>query len=63
MGYKLLFVTHDIASAKLLCDEICIIKNGKVVEFGKMAKVLQDPQELYTKTLIEANFANRNYRQ
>jgi peptide/nickel transport system ATP-binding protein len=63
LGYKLLFVTHDIASAKLLCDEICVIKNGKVIEFGKMADVLQDPKELYTKTLIEANFANRNYRQ
>ncbi len=63
LGYKLLFVTHDIASAKLLCDEICVIKSGKVIEFGKMADVLQDPKELYTKTLIEANFANRNYRQ
>ncbi len=63
LGYELLFVTHDIASAKLLCDEICVIKNGKVIEFGKMANVLQDPQEFYTKTLIEANFANRNYRQ
>ena len=63
MGYKLLFVTHDIASAKLLCNEICVIKNGKVIEFGKMANVLQDPQDIYTKTLIEANFANRNYRQ
>ena len=63
MDYKLLFVTHDISSAKLLCEEICVIKTGKVVEFGKMANVLQDPQEIYTKTLIEANFANRNYRQ
>ena len=63
MGYKLLFVTHDIASAKLLCEEICVIKNGKVIEFGKMANVLQDPKEFYTKTLIEANFANRKYRQ
>ncbi|MDD2357927.1 MAG: ATP-binding cassette domain-containing protein [Thiovulaceae bacterium] len=63
LAYKLLFVTHDIAYAKILCDEICVIKNGKVIEFGKMANVLQDPQELYTKTLIEANFANRNYRQ
>ena len=63
MEYKLLFVTHDISSAKLLCEEICVIKNGKVIEFGKMANVLQDPQEIYTKTLIEANFANRNYRQ
>ena len=63
MDYKLLFVTHDISSAKLLCEEICVIKTGKVIEFGKMANVLQDPQEIYTKTLIEANFANRNYRQ
>lgn len=63
MDYKLLFVTHDISSAKLLCDEICVIKNGKVIEFGKMANVLQEPQDIYTKTLIEANFANRNYRQ
>ena len=63
MNYKLLFVTHDISSAKLLCEEICVIKTGKVIEFGKMANVLQDPQEIYTKTLIEANFANRNYRQ
>ena len=63
MDYKLLFVTHDISSAKLLCEEICVIKTGKVIEFGKMANVLQDPQDIYTKTLIEANFANRNYRQ
>lgn len=26
-GFKLLFVTHDIASAKLLCNDICVIKN------------------------------------
>lgn len=62
-GFKLLFVTHDMSSAKLLCDEICVIKNGKVIEFGKMADVLQDPQDNYTKTLIEANFANRKYRE
>ncbi|WP_345979615.1 ATP-binding cassette domain-containing protein [Sulfurimonas sp. HSL3-2] len=62
-GFKLLFVTHDMSSAKLLCEEICVIKNGKVIEFGKMADVLQDPQDNYTKTLIEANFANRKYRE
>lgn len=62
-GFKLLFVTHDMSSAKLLCDEICVIKNGNVVEFGKMADVLHNPQNNYTKTLIEANFANRKYRE
>lgn len=62
-GFKLLFVTHDIASAKLLCEEICVIKNGNVIEFGKIADVLQDPKNIYTKTLIEANFSNRKFRQ
>ena len=62
-GFKILFVTHDINSAKKLCEDICVIKDGKVVENGKMSKVLQNPKELYTKQLIEANFANRKFRK
>lgn len=63
LGFKLLFVTHDIESAKSLCEEICVIKNGKVVEFGTMTQIIEKPQDLYTKTLIEANFANREFRR
>jgi peptide/nickel transport system ATP-binding protein len=60
--FKMLFVTHDIASAKDLCEDICVLKSGKVVEYGKMSEVIDQPQEEYTKTLIEANFANREFR-
>jgi len=60
--FKMLFVTHDIASATDLCEDVCIIKTGRVVESGKLLEVLQNPQQEYTKTLIEANFANRNFR-
>lgn len=62
-GFKILFVTHDIASAQSLCDEICVIKEGRVVESGSLKEVLLHPKEGYTKTLIDANFANRNYRE
>jgi peptide/nickel transport system ATP-binding protein len=62
-GFKMLFVTHDIVSARNLCEDICIIRYGKVVESGKMEFVLQNPQDEYTKTLIEANFVNRAYRK
>ena len=62
-GFKMLFVTHDMNSAKSLCEHICVIKEGSVVEYGKMQDVLAAPQELYTKKLIEANFANRNFRE
>ncbi len=61
--FKILFVTHDMNSAKSICEDICVIKDGEVVESGTMKNVLQNPQEEYTKTLIEANFANREFRQ
>jgi len=60
--FKMLFVTHDINSAKKLCEDVAIIKNGKIVESGKMNDVLQNPKQAYTKILIEANFANRKFR-
>ncbi len=61
--FKILFVTHDIESAKSLCEDICIIKDSKVVEFGKMSNIIQNAKSDYTKTLIDANFANRKFRQ
>ena len=60
--FIMLFVTHDILSAKELCEDICVIKNGVLIENGKMLEVINNPKEQYTKILIEANFANRNFR-
>ena len=62
-SFKILFVTHDMNSAKNLCEDICVIKDGHVVEYGKMQGILDSPQEIYTQTLIDANFANRDFRQ
>ena len=61
--FLMLFVTHDISSASLLCEDICVIRDGKVVENGIMTEILQMPKQAYTKILIEANFANRKFRQ
>ena len=62
-NFKILFVTHDIVSVKDICENICIIKQGTVVEFGKMSNVLKKPKDEYTKMLINANFANREFRK
>jgi peptide/nickel transport system ATP-binding protein len=62
-GFRMLFVTHDILSAKEICKEVCVIKEGLLIEKGAMDEVIQAPQEQYTKVLIEANFANRNFRE
>lgn len=62
-AFKMLFVTHDISSAKELCEDVAIIKNGTIVERGKMQEVIQNPTNEYTKILIEASFANRDFRK
>ena len=61
--YKILFVTHDMSSAASLCEHICVIKDGSVVESAEMLKILDNPTAQYTKTLIEASFANREFRK
>ena len=63
LGFKMLYVTHDIASVEDLCDTIVVIKNGSLVESGKMKEVLENPQSDYTKTLIEAGFKRREFRR
>ncbi|BDY13332.1 ATP-binding cassette domain-containing protein [Hydrogenimonas cancrithermarum] len=63
LEFKMLFVTHDISTAAKLCDEITVIRSGKVMESGAMERVLSHPASEYTKALIEANFANREFRK
>jgi ABC-type glutathione transport system ATPase component len=62
LGFKMLFVTHDMHSAEQLCEEICVIRKGRVVESGPMRTVLEGPEAEYTRTLIAANFAHRDFR-
>lgn len=50
----LLFITHNIAVVEYLSDETIVMKNGKVVEQGYTDDVCGNPQNTYTKQLIEA---------
>ncbi|MEM2965045.1 MAG: ABC transporter ATP-binding protein [Candidatus Bathyarchaeia archaeon] len=50
----ILFITHDLAAARHLCDRIAVIYKGKIVETGPSDKIFQHPQHPYTKALKEA---------
>ena len=63
LGFLMLFVTHEIQSAVRVCDEIAVIKDGKIVEQGDAKNIIQNPKEAYTKELIAANFAQREFRK
>jgi peptide/nickel transport system ATP-binding protein len=62
-GFSMLFVTHDIFAAQELCEDMAVIKDGTIIEYAKAHELLQTPKKEYTKTLIEANFANRKFRR
>ncbi|BCD62804.1 peptide/nickel transport system ATP-binding protein [Nitratiruptor sp. YY08-26] len=63
LGFLILFVTHEIASAAKLCREMAVIKDGKIVESGLTQEILTEPKSEYTKILIASDFSQREFRQ
>ncbi len=63
LDLKILYVTHDIYSIKELCEDIIILKNGKIIESGKTDDVLVNPKNKYTIELINSNFINKKFRE
>lgn len=53
-GLSLLYITHDLLSARLVTDNIMVLEKGRVVERGATADVLQHPSHDYTIRLLEA---------
>ena len=50
----ILYITHDIASARYLADSIMVMYAGQRVEFGPAATVTDEPAHPYTKLLLNA---------
>ncbi|MFJ5213857.1 ABC transporter ATP-binding protein [Streptomyces sp. NPDC088354] len=51
-GLALVLVSHDLAVVAQLCDEVLVLRDGRVVEHGPTHTVLHDPQHDYTRLLI-----------
>jgi peptide/nickel transport system ATP-binding protein len=48
------FVTHDLATAKYVCDRIAIMYLGRIVELGGLEQVYSNPGHPYTQALLAA---------
>lgn len=53
-GVAVLYITHDIASARYISDRMAVMYKGDLVELGETEQVVLDPQHGYTKELIAA---------
>ena len=51
---SMIYITHDLATAKHFADNIVILNSGKIMESGPIDKVLTNPENSYTKMLIAA---------
>jgi ABC-type dipeptide/oligopeptide/nickel transport system ATPase component len=63
LGFYLIFVTHELGLAKKLCEQIMVIGDGKIIEFGEAKELFGAPKSEYTKRLLAADFNGREFRK
>jgi peptide/nickel transport system ATP-binding protein len=54
LGVTILFITHNLAAARYLCDRIAVIYKGNLMEVGPADAVIQNPKHPYTQALLDA---------
>ena len=53
-GLTIMYITHDIASARYLSDDIAVMYAGQIVEYGPAVTVTDQPSHPYTQLLLGA---------
>ena len=54
LNLAMLFITHDLRVAAQVCDQVAVMSQGRVVEYGSAAAVFGNPQHEYTRALFAA---------
>jgi len=50
----MIMVSHDLQVIRLLCERIIVMKHGRIIESGLADRVIDDPREAYTQTLVHS---------
>ncbi|MCP1415755.1 ATP-binding cassette domain-containing protein [Paenarthrobacter sp. A20] len=54
LGLTMLFISHNLAVVRHVCDDVVVLYRGDVVEAGAVESVFTDPQHPYTRTLLDS---------
>jgi peptide/nickel transport system ATP-binding protein len=54
LSLTLILISHDLAVVRYLCEQVAVMRNGRLVEYGPTETVLKAPQEQYTRDLMSA---------
>ncbi len=53
-GLTYVFIAHDLAVIRYMCDRVGVMRNGRMIETGSVGDVFRSPQHSYTKLLLES---------
>ena len=51
---SIIFISHNISLVAQICDRICVMYGGKVMETGTSSQIMNEPRHPYTKALVSA---------
>jgi peptide/nickel transport system ATP-binding protein len=54
LGLTMLFISHDLAVVRQLCERVAVMWEGEIIEEGEVSDVLSAPREEFTKKLLAA---------
>lgn len=54
-----LYITHDLAVVAQISDDIMVLRHGKTVEYGSVQQIIEEPQQDYTRALVNVRQAAR----
>lgn len=54
LGLSILFIAHDLAVVRYLCESVVVMSDGVAVEYGSREQIFDDPQHAYTQSLLRA---------
>jgi peptide/nickel transport system ATP-binding protein len=54
LGLTYLFIAHDLSMIRYLCHRVAVMLRGRIVEIGPCEAIFDNPQHLYTRSLLSA---------
>lgn len=54
LGISMLFISHNLAVVRYVSDEVCVMRDGRLIESGPTEELLANPGDPYTQDLLDA---------
>jgi len=54
LSLTILYIAHDLATVRFLCDRVAVMHNGVIQEIGELKQIYEAPESVYTRELLAA---------